>query len=143
MSSYPPEKTVDQYQLQQQNPFGQDNQGQAFPSNGQGLGFAPRPGTYPSAAPGPPTEFVDPTVPRPNDILPLHPAIIQQRQIAASLPPCSHGGYHELRTQHGLGFNAGTFMSIVCFPVIFCCVQDETVCIKCKEKFNVVLPRIQ
>lgn len=45
-----------------------------------------------------PTEFLDPLVPRPNDILPLHPAIIQQRQIAASLPPCPQGGYHELRS---------------------------------------------
>ncbi|KAF8935706.1 hypothetical protein BGZ58_004843 [Dissophora ornata] len=52
---------------------------------------------YPGAANVPPTEFMDPTMPRPNDILPLHPAIIQQRQIAASLPPCPKGGYHELR----------------------------------------------
>ncbi|CAO3570719.1 unnamed protein product [Mortierella alpina] len=53
---------------------------------------------YPGANAGPPGEFIDPTVPRPNDILPLHPAIIQQRQIAATLPPCPRGGYHELRT---------------------------------------------
>jgi hypothetical protein len=47
---------------------------------------------------------MDPSIPRPNDILPLHPAIIQQRQIAASLPPCPRGGYHELRShQYGFG----------------------------------------
>lgn len=57
-------------------------------------------GAYPAASAfiGPPTEFMDPTAPRPNDILPLHPAIIQQRQIAARLPPCTRGGHHELRT---------------------------------------------
>ncbi|KAG0332282.1 hypothetical protein BG000_010191 [Podila horticola] len=53
---------------------------------------------YPGAPGAMPTEFLDPLVPRPNDILPLHPAIVQQRQIAASLPPCPQGGYHELRS---------------------------------------------
>jgi len=53
---------------------------------------------YPGATSGTPAAFLDPNMPRPNDILPLHPAIIEQRQIAASLPPCPKGGYHELRT---------------------------------------------
>ncbi|KAF9086251.1 hypothetical protein BGX23_009024 [Mortierella sp. AD031] len=100
--------------------------------------------SYPGAVPGPPTEFLDPTVPRPNDILPLHPAIIQQRQIAASLPPCPRGGYHELRTHNAFGMNAGTCLSIICLPLVFCCcVDQETVCIKCKEKFDIVLPAIR
>ncbi|KAG0233746.1 hypothetical protein B0O80DRAFT_500399 [Mortierella sp. GBAus27b] len=137
MSNYPPEKAVQQ----QQNPYGQGYNGGVPAAYEQGF---PRPaGAYPGAAPGPPTEFMDPTVPRPNDILPLHPAIIQQRQIAASLPPCSKGGYHELRTHLALGANTGTFLSIVFFPVMCCFVRDETVCIKCNEKFNVVLPRIR
>ncbi|KAF9924381.1 hypothetical protein FBU30_005651, partial [Linnemannia zychae] len=60
---------------------------------------AVRGSSYPGAAPGPPTVFWDPLVPRPGDILPLNPAIIQRRQIAASLPPCPCGGYHELRNR--------------------------------------------
>ncbi|KAF9902605.1 hypothetical protein BX616_001874 [Lobosporangium transversale] len=119
MSNYPPEK--------QQGPYANiPQEGQGYNSNygppppdmktGQNFTGAPYygapvpmgdggatsasagPGHFSGVQPGPPTEFVDPTVPRPNDILPLHPAIIQQRQIAASLPPCSKGGYHELRT---------------------------------------------
>ncbi|KAG0258259.1 hypothetical protein DFQ27_004733 [Actinomortierella ambigua] len=90
-----------------------------------------------------PVAFQDPTAPRPNDILPLHPAIIQQRQIAASLPPCPKGGYHELRTHHALGMNLGTVMSVICFPIVCCCVRNETVCIKCHEKFNFVLPPLR
>ncbi|KAF9184300.1 hypothetical protein BGZ51_003414 [Haplosporangium sp. Z 767] len=62
------------------------------PGGGAGYGSG-----YPGAGSGAPTQFLDPNVPRPNDILPLHPAIIQQRQIAATLPPCPQGGYHELR----------------------------------------------
>ncbi|KAG0254203.1 hypothetical protein BG011_005891 [Mortierella polycephala] len=62
-------------------------------------GPAPAALGYPGAGSGAPTQFLDPTVPRPNDILPLHPAIIQRRQIATTLPPCPQGGYHELRTR--------------------------------------------
>ncbi|KAG0037219.1 hypothetical protein BGZ82_002937 [Podila clonocystis] len=97
---------------------------------------------YPGAPGAMPTEFLDPLLPRPNDILPLHPTIIQQRQIAASLPPCPQGGYHELRTHHALGVNAGTFASVICFPIVCCCVRDETVCLKCHQKFDINLPRI-
>ncbi|KAG0302210.1 hypothetical protein BGZ98_007685 [Dissophora globulifera] len=97
---------------------------------------------YPGAANQLPTVFLDPTMPRPNDILPLHPAIIEQRRIAASLPPCPIGGYHELRKRHALGVNVGTFMSLACFPIVCCCVRNETVCIKCGEKFDIDLPRI-
>ncbi|KAF9334924.1 hypothetical protein BG006_001221 [Podila minutissima] len=100
------------------------------------------PAHYPGAPGAIPTDFLDPLVPRPNDILPLHPVIIQQRQIAATLPPCPQGGYHELRRQHALGMNAGTFASIICFPIVCCCVREETVCLKCHQKFDINLPRI-
>ncbi|KAF9153951.1 hypothetical protein BG015_002257 [Linnemannia schmuckeri] len=146
MSGYPNEKGLQGGQpgYPQQPPYPQ--QAYAQPSQQQYFTQPPAPAvggsSYPGAVPGPPTEFVDPTVPRPNDILPLHPAIIHQRQIAASLPPCPKGGYHELRSRHALGVNAGTFMSIICFPLVCCCVRQETVCIKCQEKFNIALPGI-
>ncbi|KAI1315958.1 hypothetical protein EDD11_010597 [Mortierella claussenii] len=114
-----------------------------YPDNNNGAAAGPAMMGYPGARPGPPTEFLDPTLPRPNDILPLHPAIIQQRQIAATLPPCPKGGYHELRSRHALGVNAGTFLSVICFPIVCCFVRNETVCIKCQEKFNLNLPPIQ
>ncbi|KAG0239428.1 hypothetical protein BGW41_007692 [Actinomortierella wolfii] len=98
---------------------------------------------FPGVSGATPVPYQDPNVPRPNDILPLHPAIIQQRQIAASLPPCPKGGYHELRTHHALGMNLGTVMSVICFPIVCCCVRDETVCIKCHEKFNFALPPVR
>ncbi|KAG0052319.1 hypothetical protein BGZ83_002759 [Gryganskiella cystojenkinii] len=97
---------------------------------------------YPGVAGGTPTDFLDPNVPRPNDILPLHPAIIEQRQIAASLPPCPQGGYHELRSHHALGANPGTLLSVLCFPIVYCCVRNDTVCIKCHQKFNISLPAL-
>src|SRR5690606_601983 len=53
-------------------------------------------GVPPNTAAAGQSGFWDPHVPRPNDILPLHPAIIRQREIAATLPPCPKGGYHEL-----------------------------------------------
>ncbi|KAF9923045.1 hypothetical protein BGZ65_009169, partial [Modicella reniformis] len=152
MSNYPPEKAIDQQQ--QQNPFGQGYDMYSSPPTGNagatgaagfgdyGQGFPPPSGAYPGVVSGPPADFMDPTVPRPNDILPLHPAIIQQRQIAASLPPCPKGGHHELRTRLALGANAGTLLSFICFPIVCCCIRDETVCIKCNEKFNIILPRI-
>ncbi|KAF9900298.1 hypothetical protein EC991_007640 [Linnemannia zychae] len=89
--AYPPQVPYGQQQV----PYGQQPQQQFYTQPP-----APAVGgsSYPGAAPGPPTEFMDPTIPRPNDILPLHPAIIQQRQIAATLPPCPRGGYHELRS---------------------------------------------
>ncbi|KAF9968078.1 hypothetical protein BGZ70_006880 [Mortierella alpina] len=117
MSSYPPEKSP----AQLYPPPQQDGQGFAAQSNvyapapaaaaapyynnyGNNYNNAGQPGMaqvsasgYPGANAGPPSEFMDPTMPRPNDILPLHPVIIQQRQIAATLPPCPRGGYHELR----------------------------------------------
>ncbi|KAF9938989.1 hypothetical protein BGZ75_003619 [Mortierella antarctica] len=164
MSSYPPEKSP----AQQYPPPQQDGQGFAAQSNTNApapaaaapyytsnntynYNNAGQPGMaqvsasgYPGANAGPPAEYMDPTMPRPNDILPLHPAIIQQRQIAATLPPCPRGGYHELRTRNALGFNAGTLLSVICFPVILCCcVKSETVCIKCDEKFDIALPPIQ
>ncbi|KAF9342867.1 hypothetical protein BGX26_006692 [Mortierella sp. AD094] len=126
---------------------------------------------YPGAMSGSPADFLDPTQPRPNDILPLHPAIIQQRQIAATLPPCPGGGYHELRKRHirvtskwseedlpvttrtnkfalqclysALVFKTGTCLPVTCFPIVCCCVKHETVCINCQEKFDVDLPRVQ
>lgn len=118
--SYPPEKTVDQTpplglgyatgaQEGQQGgqfappPVSGNNGGSSaatygyeydYTANSAPVGVA----GYPGVTGGTPTAFLDPNVPRPNDILPLHPAIIQQRQIAASLPPCPQGGYHELRS---------------------------------------------
>ncbi|KAG0275037.1 hypothetical protein BGZ95_009251 [Linnemannia exigua] len=136
--AYPYPQQQQGYPQQQQVPYGQQPQQPYYAQPAPAVGGS----SYPGAVPGPPTEFVDPTMPRPNDILPLHPAIIQQRQIAASLPPCPRGGYHELRSHHALGVNAGTFMSIICFPLVCCCVRQETVCIKCQEKFNVALPAI-
>ncbi|KAK5829534.1 hypothetical protein F5H01DRAFT_374878 [Linnemannia elongata] len=145
MSAYPDEKTLQggqpAYHLQPAYPqetYAQTSQQQYFTQPPPAVGGS----TYPGAVPGPPTEFMDPTIPRPNDILPLHPTIIQQRQIAASLPPCPKGGHHELRSRYALGMNAGTFMSIICFPVVCCCVRQETVCIKCQEKFDIALPSI-
>ncbi|KAF9143166.1 hypothetical protein BGX30_001194 [Mortierella sp. GBA39] len=144
MSAYPDEKALQggQSAYPQQPAYPQQTYGE--PSQQQYFTQPPAPAvggsSYPGAVPGPPTEFIDPAIPRPNDILPLHPAIIQQRQIAASLPPCPKGGYHELRSRYALGVNAGTFMSIVCFPVVCCCVRQETVCIKCQEKFDIALP---
>ncbi|KAG0198570.1 hypothetical protein BGX28_007976 [Mortierella sp. GBA30] len=108
MAEYSNEKTLDQHP---QHPF-TTQEGQAFDANT----YAPAPMSgiaqtgynnigqsgpttgYPGATAGPPTEYWDPTQPRPNDILPLHPAIIRQRQLSASLPPCPKGGYHELRS---------------------------------------------
>ncbi|KAF9276970.1 hypothetical protein BGZ68_009636 [Mortierella alpina] len=160
MSSYPPEKSPgQQYPPPQQDglsfatqpnmyapapaapaPYYNNNQ---YNAGQPGMAQVSASG-YPGANAGPPTEYMDPTMPRPNDILPLHPAIIQQRQIAATLPPCPRGGYHELRTRNALGFNAGTLLSVICFPVILCCcVKTQTVCIKCDEKFDIALPPIQ
>ncbi|KAF9975416.1 hypothetical protein BGZ73_000921 [Actinomortierella ambigua] len=136
--------TTTGYSYPEKNPTGE------FYNNNAGIGSTAY--NYPSAVGGStnhpgvvgatPVAMQDPTLPRPNDILPLHPAIIQQRQIAASLPPCPKGGYHELRTHHALGMNLGTIMSVICFPIVCCCVRDETVCIKCHEKFNFALPAI-
>lgn len=104
MAAYPDEKAL---QAQQAQPGYPQQPSNAYPppQSSQQQYFTQPPAaavggtSYPGAVPGPPTEFVDPTQPRPNDILPLHPAIIQQRQIAASLPPCPRGGYHELRSR--------------------------------------------
>lgn len=137
MSSYPPEKSPGQ----QYPPPQQDGQGFAAQPNM----YAPAPAApapyynnqynagqpgmaqvsasgYPGANAGPPTEYMDPTMPRPNDILPLHPAIIQQRQIAATLPPCPRGGYHELRTQKYVGFRYTHHV----FHFLFCAFALET-----------------
>ncbi|KAF9104500.1 hypothetical protein BGX27_010072, partial [Mortierella sp. AM989] len=105
MSGYSPEKDVGQqhYQYQQPQQFHQPFNTAAPPPPGMGGPYATgthiSAGTYPGVTSGPPTQFMDPTQPRPNDILPLHPVIIQQRQIAATLPPCPKGGYHELRAR--------------------------------------------
>ncbi|KAG0347211.1 hypothetical protein BG004_008189 [Podila humilis] len=147
MSGYPNEKpgselghpsNQQQYPPPTGTPTAMANQGYAGGPSATGV----PPSGYPGAAPSFPNEFLDPNIPRPNDILPLHPAIIQQRQIAASLPPCPQGGYHELRSRHALGMNAGTFASIICFPIVCCCVRNETVCLKCHQKFNINLPSI-
>ncbi|KAG0366088.1 hypothetical protein BC939DRAFT_462672 [Gamsiella multidivaricata] len=152
MSYYPPDQKT--YQPAYPPPI---QEGQAYNPN---MYYAPPPpapmggnqtsgavpnsgGQYPGAMSGAGAGYMDPTAPRPNDILPLHPAIIQQRQIAASLPPCPKGGYHELRKRYALGANAGTVLSVICFPVVCCCVRNETTCIKCGEKFNIDLPSIQ
>ncbi|KAF9392597.1 hypothetical protein CPB97_000050 [Podila verticillata] len=135
MSGYPNEKLGGgelSYPVNQPPPPPTMNPAQPGPSGAH----------YPGAPGAFPTEFLDPNIPRPNDILPLHPAIIQQRQIAASLPPCPQGGYHELRSHYALGINARTLASIICFPIVCCCVRSETVCLKCDQKFDVSLPRI-
>ncbi|KAF9420689.1 hypothetical protein BGZ94_009057, partial [Podila epigama] len=96
MSAYPNEKQGGgALQQQQQQPLPQ--QQPLYPPPGST--FTGPSAAYPGAVDGAPTQFLDPNIPRPNDILPLHPAIIQQRQIAATLPPCPKGGYHELRSR--------------------------------------------
>ncbi|KAF9178259.1 hypothetical protein BGZ49_005405, partial [Haplosporangium sp. Z 27] len=143
MATYPPEKNASEQPHYQAPPPVLNTSAPPPPVMGGTYMTGVNVGAgYPGVSSGPPTEFLDPTQPRPNDILPLHPAIIQQRQIAATLPPCPKGGYHELRKRHALGFNAGTFLSVICFPIVCCCVKDETVCIKCHEKFDIDLPQI-
>ncbi|KAF9169711.1 hypothetical protein BGX21_009888 [Mortierella sp. AD011] len=141
MSNYPPGTATEEQPHYQHPPPPVINKAPQ-PMGGSYMAGANVGTGYPGASSGPPTEFLDPTQPRPNDILPLHPAIIQQRQIAATLPPCPKGGYHELRKRYALGINTGTCLSVMCLPVVCCCVENETVCIKCDEKFDVELPRI-